>query len=134
MRNTAVMVMTAALLASGCTDEDRVTAPEDAALFEVEVGDQTFRVRVQDDATVAALEARMEANEDGVILGDLAAGDGGFNQPWSWHLVAGTVEAPDVATEVCDGTPGMVESDLSYWLDAVGRFCPWNARVVARVN
>jgi hypothetical protein len=135
VRNTAVILITAVgLLASGCSDGDRVTAPEDAALFEVEVQDQTFRVRVQDEATVDALEARMEANEDGVILGTLAAGDGGFNQPWSWHLLAGTIEAPDVAVEVCDGTPSMVENDLGYWLDTVGRFCPWSARVVTRID
>jgi hypothetical protein len=26
----------------------------------------------------------------------------------------------------------MVEDDLEYWLESVGRFCPWGAKVVER--
>ena len=41
---------------------------------------------------------------------------------------------PDFAVEVCDGRPSMVEADVSYWLDTVGRFCPWGATVVERLS
>lgn len=80
------------------------------------------------------LEARLESGREGVVLGRLAAGDGGFNAPRSWHMVPGTVETPDAAIEVCDGIPSMAEADLDYWLDTVGRFCPWGARVVERLD
>jgi hypothetical protein len=69
-----------------------------------------------------------------VITGDLATGDGGFNSPWSWHIEPGTVEVADLAIELCDGRPSMVEADVDYWINTVGRFCPWSARVISRLN
>ena len=65
-----------------------------------------------------------------VGMTQLYAGDGGFNSPWSWHLDPATIEVPDLAIEVCDGRPSMVEADLPYWLSSVKAFCPWGARVV----
>lgn len=68
------------------------------------------------------------------MIGTLEAGSGGFNAPWSWHLVPESVGFADVATEVCDGCPHMVEEDLAYWVGRVGRFCPWTSRIVERIN
>lgn len=132
MSRLACAVVAGALLTSGCGDG--ATPPAGSALFEVRVQADAFMVRAEDDAAIAGLEARLEAGQEGVVLGALAAGDGGFNDPWSWHLVPGSIEVPDVAIELCDGTPSMVESDLEYWLDTVGTFCPWSARVVRRVD
>lgn len=131
MRRSALLGLAGALLVSGCGGG---AGPPGAAAFEVRVQDETFTVRAEDDAAIRGLEARLESAEEGVVLGTLAAGDGGFNEPWSWHLVPGTIEVPDLATEVCDGTPSMVENDLDYWLSSVGRFCPWGARVVRRIE
>jgi hypothetical protein len=39
-----------------------------------------------------------------------------------------TVHVADMAIELCDGRPSMVQSDLSYWIGTVGQFCPWGAR------
>jgi hypothetical protein len=132
VRRLTLALAVASLLAGGCGDG--ATPPADGALFEVRVQADTFTVRAEDDAAIAGLEARLETGQEGVVLGTLAAGDGGFNDPWSWHLVPGTIEVPDVAIEVCDGTPSMVESDLEYWLDTVGTFCPWSARVIRRLD
>ena len=68
----------------------------------------------------------------GVVSGTLRAGDGDFNAPWSWHWEPESVHTPDLAIEVCDGRPSMVEDDLAYWLGTVKQFCPWGARVVRR--
>lgn len=129
MRRLACLVIGAALV-GGCGG----SAAPDVGVFEVAVQDETFTVRAEDDAAIRGLEARLESGGEGVVLGTLAAGDGGFNQPWSWHLVPGSIEVPDLAIEVCDGTPSMVENDLEYWLDTVGQFCPWGARVVRRIE
>jgi hypothetical protein len=104
------------------------------AAFLVEAGGEQFRVRASDPAAVAALEARMQSDTRGVITGRLVRGNGGFNAPWSWHLEPATVEAPDIAIELCDGRPSMVEADLGYWVDNVKTFCPWGARVVRRTD
>lgn len=132
MRRLTLAWAAGALLAGGCGDG--AAPPGDSALFEVRVQADTLTVRAEDDAAIAGLEARLESGQEGVVLGTLAAGDGGFNDPWSWHMVPGTIEVPDVAVEVCDGTPSMVESDLDYWLGTVGRFCPWSARVIRRLD
>ncbi len=65
-------------------------------------------------------------------IGTLARGDGGFNMPWSWHLLPKTVEVADFTIELCDGRPSMVEADLDYWVDTVKQFCPWGGRLVER--
>ena len=114
-------------------DEDPIL-PDLPARYELEVSGETFVVRVTDPAQAQDMEARLASGEEGVISGELAAGDGGFNAPWSWHMVPSTVEVPDMAIEVCDGRPSMVEEDLDYWLDTVERFCPWGATVVARLD
>lgn len=61
-------------------------------------------------------------------------GDGGFNAPWSWHLGPLSIEVPQVSIELCDGRPSMVQADLDYWVDTVGMYCPWAARVRCAVT
>lgn len=124
-------LLAAVVVFSGCEDS---TGPEDGALFKVQVNDEYFHVLVETDAQIAALEARLESGEEAVINGEIEAGDGGFNAPWSWHMVPATVHTPDAAIEVCDGWPGFVEQELEYFLGTVERFCPWGAKVVERIR
>lgn len=126
MRATLATVL---LFVAGCGDSPTDTGP---ATFRVDVSGETFRVRATDQATVEALEARMMSGLRGVISGQLVHGDGGFNGPWSWHLDPETLDVPDAAIELCDGRPSMVENDLDYWFESVGRFCPWSALVTGR--
>ncbi len=37
----------------------------------------------------------------------------------------------EVTIELCDGTPSYVEAHLDEWIEQVGRYCPWSARLVA---
>jgi hypothetical protein len=119
------------LVTSGC--DSISTAPEPPVRYAVEVSGETFVVEVTTADQVDQMEARLASGEEGVISGELAAGDAGYNEEWSWHMVPATVHAADVAIEVCDGRPSMVEDDLEYWLDTVERFCPWGATVVERL-
>lgn len=114
----------------GCDDDP--VFPEEGVVFTVEVSGEEFRALVTDPEVAADLTARLQAGVEGVLSGELVAGDGGFNAPWSWHWDPQSVHAAELAIEVCDGRPSMVEEDLSYWLGTVERFCPWGARVVAR--
>jgi hypothetical protein len=41
-----------------------------------------------------------------------------------------TYRMAEVTIELCDGIPSHVEANLNYWVDTVGRFCPWNAGIV----
>lgn len=51
-----------------------------------------------------------------------------MNAPHNWHMQDTTLA--DMTIELCDGTATMVDEDVTYWVDTVGRFCPWNATVV----
>jgi hypothetical protein len=89
-----------------------------------------FVVQVDDPATVDRLRNALALDgRAGIPNGRLEPGDGGFNSGHEWHMVE--VELVDIAIEVCDGTASMVDDDLDYWLNTVGRYCPWDARVVA---
>jgi hypothetical protein len=99
--------------------------------FIVEVSGESFRVHVSTPQQVQAFRARLQSGVRGVISGELLQGSGGFNAPWRWHLDPATVHVADIAIELCDGRPSLVEADLSYWLASVRRFCPWGAKVVS---
>jgi hypothetical protein len=122
-----------AVMTQACGD-DVLGPPEGSAVFELEVSDEVFRVAVTDTAEIRQLEARRQSGARGVVSGQLAAGNGGFNTPWSWHLAPASVHVADLTIELCDGRPSMVEADLDYWIETVKQYCPWGARVVARTQ
>lgn len=121
--------MLAVALLTGCGE---ATGPnKDAvATFVLEVSGEQFRVQVTSEAQADAFRARMLSGAEGVVSGALVSGSGGINTPWKWHLDASTVHVTDVAIELCDGRPSMIDADLAYWLNNVRQFCPWGARVV----
>ena len=122
----AVMVM---VTGAGCGDD--ASGPGVTETFTVEVSGEHFKVQVIGAANIAAFEERLQTGIRGVINGELRAGDGGFNSPWSWHLEPETVHTADISIELCDGRPSLVEADTAYWLSSVKRFCPWGAKVVS---
>ncbi|MHB1191902.1 MAG: BP74-related protein [Longimicrobiales bacterium] len=126
----ALTVM-AVIVFAACAD---ATGPEGGARFELEVSGERFVVHVEGASQVAALEGRMASGEEGVVNGQIQSGDGGFNAPWKWHMVPSTVHTADMAIELCDGRPSLVEADLEYWLGTVKQFCPWGAKVVRRMR
>ena len=136
MNSTARLLPTLAVVAAlalGACGDDSSTGPSDPPEeYNVSVQGQEFVVRVATQAQIDAMEARLASGEEGVINGRLLASDGQFNVGWSWHMDPNSVEVVDMAIELCDGTPRMVEADLNYWLDTVGRFCPWSATVTGR--
>lgn len=103
---------------------------EAVATFVVEVSGEEFRVQVTSETQAEAFRARMASGVEGVVSGALISGSGGINSPWKWHLDATTVHVSDMAIELCDGRPSMVDAELAYWLNNVRQFCPWGAKVV----
>ncbi len=118
------------LAVGACTDP---AAPDDGALFRVDVSDESFTVSILDEAVIREAERRIQEEDGvGIVIGTLVRGDGGFNMPWSWHLLPNTVQVADMSIEVCDGRPSMVEADVDYWVDTVKQFCPWGGKLVER--
>ena len=125
-------IAAAAMLGALTACNDSGTEPGDSATFTVQVSGEQFKVRVEGQAAIAGLRARLDAGTTGVISGKLVRGNGGFNTTWGWHLEPSSVTAPDLAIELCDGRPSMVQADLDYWMASVKQFCPWGATVVSR--
>jgi len=50
---------------------------------------------------------------------------------WSWHVEPMDMSFADLAIELCDGCPSHIEDDKTYWIETVGQYCPWTARVTA---
>jgi hypothetical protein len=92
--------------------------------------DGGFTARIEDPASVQRIDDALADRhvEVGIPNGVVVRGDGGINRNHDWHVE--DVELVDVAIEVCDGTVAYVDEHLDQWLDEVGRYCPWGARVV----
>lgn len=58
-------------------------------------------------------------------------GQGEHNAPWSWHLDPQDTAMAEVTIEACDGELTFVEENLSEFVDTVGRYCPWSAKLVS---
>ena len=119
-----------ALMAMGCGDATDPSLPSDAPLFEIEVSGEVFTVAVSTASQASDLRARLQTGTRGVVMGSLAAGNGGFNAPWPWHMTVQSVSTADFAIELCDGRPSMVSANLGYWINTVKQFCPWDAKVI----
>jgi hypothetical protein len=97
--------------------------------------EQEFRYATTSQAFIAKARAQLSLPVVGRTqfpIGPIAAGSNGVNLNWNWHFT--DLSFAEAAMELCDGTPAMVEADLSYWLNTVKSFCPWGGYVHAEVT
>jgi hypothetical protein len=66
--------------------------------------------------------------EIGIVSGRILQTEPTPEHPWHFMLAPDSIGFSDVTTEVCDGTFGDVEANLTYWITIVKRYCPWNTR------
>jgi hypothetical protein len=96
------------------------------------VGRETFRVWVRNPRTIADLLALQRGTSTASIPNGLlraGAGQGSHNIPYSWHLDADEIQMAEATIEVCDGAPSYVQAHRDEFIAAVGRYCPWGARL-----
>ena len=96
-------------------------------------GGSTFHVFTTNPDTIEQLFSLQRGESLATIPnGSLRPGPGPglHNTPWSWHLNPQDIHMAEVTIEVCDGTPDLVEQGLEFWLNTVGRYCPWSAKLV----
>src|SRR5690606_871351 len=98
-----------------------------------DVSGTSFKVFVTNPTAIA----RLVAIDAGGDLGQIpngpilrGPGAGGHNAPFAWHLDPDETEIVDVAIELCDGSPSYVQDHLDEFVDVVGRYCPWGAKLV----
>jgi hypothetical protein len=126
---TLVSVAALLLAAVGCNNDDAPTSPGSGRIFRVRVGADEFRMRATDPETIRLAMENLAGGNARHPHGPIASGDGGFNSPWSWHLVPESVRMVELSIEVCDGSPSHVEAHRADYL--ASGYCPWGARVVA---
>jgi hypothetical protein len=99
-----------------------------------DVNGEIFQVWVTNPQTVQQIldlaAGESAANiPNGRILRGPGAAD--HNLPWSWHLDPEEIEMAEMTMELCDGRPSYVEEQLDEFVDTIGRYCPWSARLVS---
>lgn len=97
----------------------------------------SFVAKTSNSDVIASVEEELEKPFDERrmhINGVIERGTEEYNDNWSWHFEENEWALAEISTEVCDGRPSFVEEDLDYWVEQVGRFCPWSSRVEAEVN
>lgn len=118
----------------GSSPSEPTPSPE-GAIFRVVVGEETFHILILDSERIAEAEALLvDGAPRKTVHGRLRRGDGGFNQPWSWHLDPATAKPAEVCADNLDGLPSHVEAGLHVWIDEIKFFCPWSGELVARVR
>lgn len=98
------------------------------------VGNDQFKVWITSPAAIARVEALRRGEGGGSIPnGRILRGSGraAHNAPYSWHLDPDDLQIVDAAIELCDGNPRYVEANLSEFVDRIGRYCPWGAKLTA---
>ena len=126
------------LVLLACDNSD--SREEDGALFLVRAcrdsaanpNGETFRVLIRDPEVAAEADRLIASGERRILSGRVVRGDGGFNEPWSWHIDPDSVGFADITIELCDGCPHYIEEDLTYWTDTVRYYCPWSTEIVRR--
>lgn len=130
---TKILIASCALVAGTASGREPVAAP---VVFEFvhPSHSEHFFAATSDPSVIAAARAELALPLDQRMLhmhGDIEAGDGGVNAPWSWHFVDGSWTLAEISAEVCDGWPSYIEENLDEWLKSPGYFCPWSSRVLA---
>lgn len=136
MRAPPTLLLAAVALVA-CSSPEPPAAPKTVRfLFGLEgetTGAENFIAATAVPAVIAQCRAELQkppARRTLHINGPIARESGGRNLNWHWTHQPDGWRLAEMSIEVCDGRPSMVEADLAYWVDKLGRFCPWHSRVL----
>jgi hypothetical protein len=122
------------MFAAACsspTEPDPALQGGVVAVFET--SGERFSVFVRNPTAVQRLiQIRDGARLGQIPNGRIRRGPGAANRnaPHPWHLAPDQIEIVDAAAEVCDGAPSYVDTHVDEYVDVVGYYCPWGAKLV----
>ena len=95
--------------------------------------DERFRVWTTNPQTMHDLHELQQGTStanipNGRIL--RGAGRARHNAPYHWHLDPQDIAMAEATIELCDGLPSYVEENVDDFVENVGRYCPWAAKLV----
>ena len=92
---------------------------------------EEYKIFVENEETIDDILAVQSGESQAKIPSGKIIGEPVFyNEPWSWHIDPQDIHMAEFTIEVCSGLPSHVENDLDYWVNTVGRFCPWSAEII----
>jgi hypothetical protein len=103
------------------------------ALATFEVEGERFRAWTTNPKTIHDLhELQQGTSTANIPNGRILRGPGQakHNAPYHWHLDPQDITMAEVAIELCDALPSYVEENVDEFVERVGRYCPWAARLV----
>jgi len=105
---------------------------EGGILATFDVQRERYKIFITNEETIAQVYS-LRDGESGANIpsGKLLRGKVSYNQPWSWHIDSEDIVMAEFTIELCDGLPSHIEENLDYWVNTVGRFCPWSATLVS---
>jgi hypothetical protein len=122
----------------GCSDDDGDGGGADGvATFRFSIrhdptGAEDFIAETSDLVVIDSCRAQLALPAENRLVhvhGPIARAEAGENLSWSWRFVPDKWHLAPFSMELCDGNPSGVESDVGYWVDTIGVFCPWNSYV-----
>jgi len=121
-------------IVQGCDSSTAENPLKGGILATFQVGSDQFRIWVTNTTTIDEIVALQRGESQasiptGTIL--RGSGEGGHNEPWSWHIDPERVAMAEITIELCDAAPGYIEDNLDTWLETVGQYCPWSAELTA---
>lgn len=130
MLNKFLFICSIAILSFlGCSSENPATnLPPNGQYFTVQVASDQFVMYVTDADTIRLATENFQGKNNAFPSGRIDRGNGGFNQPWSWHFIPESVRMVEASIEVCDGTPSYVNNHLDDFV-SIG-YCPWGGKIV----
>lgn len=116
------------LISCGCGSESELSGGI-LATFDVE--GEKYSIFIQNPDTIADVLALQRGESQASIPSGRIIGEPvSYNQPWNWHIDPMDVHMAEFTIEACSGLPSYIEEDPDYWINTLGRFCPWSARLV----
>ncbi|UCG54121.1 MAG: hypothetical protein JSV32_05845 [Dehalococcoidia bacterium] len=119
------------LIPFGCTNQTSEPTLSGGILVTFDVEGEEYKILVKNEDTITDILALQKGESQakipsGKVLGEAVS----YNAPWSWHIDPYDIHMAEFTIEVCSGLPSHVEEDLDYWVNTLGRFCPWSAEIV----
>ena len=133
IKKVAVILVVVFLFISpfGCSDRTTETQLSGGILATFDVEGEEYKIFVKNPDTIAQILALEKGESQAKIPSGRVIGKKvSYNAPWSWHIDPYDIEMAELTIEVCSGRPSDVEKDLDYWVNNVGRFCPWSAVLI----
>jgi hypothetical protein len=133
-----IFLLSICLLFVAC-DSSSTSPPDERRYFEFfyTPTSVTFVTATSDPQVIQKVESQLTKpteERDKHINGAIVRGTRDYNPGYPWHFVQGEWTVAESSIEVCDGKPSAVSKNLDYWVDEVGRFCPFSSRVKQEVE